>query len=50
MTRLILILQSISKLYHEFELQNFHLGPVIGIAYEPEDYHLSLGIHIAYGF
>lgn len=35
---------------YEFELQNFHLGPVIGIAYEPEDYHLSLGIHIAYGF
>jgi len=35
---------------YEFEIKNFHLGPVIGIAYEPEDYHVSLGVHVAYGF
>ena len=35
---------------YDFEIHNFHIGPVIGIAYDPEDYHLSLGIHIGYGF
>ena len=35
---------------YEFEINNFHLGPVLGFAYDPEDYHISLGIHIGYGF
>ena len=35
---------------YEIEIHNFHLGPVIGFAYEPEDTHLSAGIHIAFGF
>jgi hypothetical protein len=35
---------------YEFELHNFHLGPVLELAYDPEDFHLSLGLHIAYGF
>jgi len=33
-----------------FDLGNFHLGPMFEFAYEPEDYHLSLGLHIGYGF
>lgn len=35
---------------YEFEFKNFHLGPVLEIAYDPEDYHISLGLHIGYGF
>ncbi len=35
---------------YEFELGNFHLGPVAEIAYDPEDYHMSLGLHLGYGF
>ena len=35
---------------YEVELHNFHIGPVIGFAYEPEDTHISAGVHIALGF
>lgn len=35
---------------YEFELGNFHVGPVLELAYDPEDYHISLGIHLGYGF
>lgn len=35
---------------YEWELGNFHVGPVFEIAYDPEDYHISLGLHIGYGF
>ena len=35
---------------YEFEFGDFHLGPVFEVAYDPEDVHLSLGIHIGYGF
>jgi len=35
---------------YEFEFKNIHLGPVIEFAYDPEDFHISLGIHIGYGF
>jgi len=35
---------------YEFEINNFHIGPVLGFAYDPEDYHISLGLHIGYGF
>lgn len=31
---------------YEFEFGSFHIGPVIELAYHPEDYHISLGIHI----
>lgn len=34
---------------YEFELGDFHIGPVAEVAYDPEDIHLSLGIHIGYG-
>ena len=35
---------------YEFEMKDFHLGPAIEFAYEPEDLHISVGIHIGYGF
>lgn len=35
---------------YEFEIRNFHIGPVFEIAYDPEDFHLSLGFHLGYGF
>ena len=35
---------------YEFEFHHFHIGPTLGFAYDPEDYHISLGIHFAYGF
>jgi hypothetical protein len=31
---------------YEFEFGAFHIGPVLELAYHPEDYHISLGIHI----
>ncbi|MCF6350462.1 MAG: hypothetical protein L3J23_05455 [Flavobacteriaceae bacterium] len=33
-----------------FEVGNFHVGPAFEFAYDPNDYHLSLGIHVGYGF
>lgn len=35
---------------YEFEVKNFHIGPAFEFAYDPEDYHISLGLHIGYGF
>jgi hypothetical protein len=35
---------------YEFEIKEFHIGPVLEFAYDPEDYHISLGLHIGYGF
>jgi len=35
---------------YEFVLNDFHIGPALEVAYDPEDIHLSLGIHIGYGF
>lgn len=35
---------------YEFEFKNIHLGPAIEFAYDPEDFHISLGLHIGYGF
>ena len=35
---------------YEFEFHNFHIGPVFELAYDPEDIHISLGLHIGYGF
>lgn len=31
---------------YDFEFHNFHIGPVLGFAYDPEDFHISLGLHI----
>ena len=38
------------EITYELELHDFHLGPVLGFSYDPEDYHISLGVHIGYGF
>ncbi len=35
---------------YEFDLGSFHIGPAFEFAYDPNDYHLSLGIHVGYGF
>lgn len=35
---------------YEFEVGDFHIGPVIEWAYDPEDYHFSLGVHFGYLF
>ena len=35
---------------YEYEINNLHIGPVFKLAYDPEDYHISLGIHIGFGF
>jgi hypothetical protein len=35
---------------YEFEIKNFHIGPAFEFAYDSEDLHISLGIHIGYGF
>lgn len=35
---------------YEFEFGNFHIGPVLEYAYDQEDYHISVGLHVGYGF
>lgn len=35
---------------YEFELGRFHIGPIIGIGFNTEDLHTSLGLHLAIGF
>ena len=35
---------------YEFDIGHFHLGPVLGFASIPGDYHISLGLHLGYGF
>ena len=34
---------------YEFEFNSFHIGPVFEMAYHPEDFHVSLGVHIGLG-
>ena len=35
---------------YEFEFESFHIGPLFELAYHPEDFHISLGIHVGWGF
>jgi hypothetical protein len=35
---------------YEFELGDFHIGPAAELAYDPEDIHFSIGLHVGYGF
>ena len=35
---------------HYLLIKNIHIGPALEFAYEPEDFHISLGIHLGYGF
>jgi len=34
----------------EFEIDHFHLGPAIEYAYASNEFHISIGLHLAYGF
>ena len=35
---------------YEWELGHFHVGPLLGVAINPEHFHASIGLHIAIGF
>lgn len=35
---------------YEFKLGKFHLGPLLGVAFNTEDIHASVGLHLAFGF
>lgn len=35
---------------YEFEVSFFHIGPALEFVYDSEDLHLSLGLHIGFGF
>ena len=35
---------------YEFEIGNLHVGPLLEVAYDPEDIHISLGLHVGIGF
>jgi hypothetical protein len=35
---------------YEFEFGRYHVGPAFEFASDPNDYHLSLGLHLGYGF
>jgi hypothetical protein len=35
---------------YEFETKYFHIGPAFEFAYDKEDSHLSLGLHIGFAF
>jgi hypothetical protein len=35
---------------YEWEIKNFHIGPVLEFAYDVEDIHISLGLHVGLGF
>ncbi|MCC6845364.1 MAG: hypothetical protein LC116_06200 [Bacteroidetes bacterium] len=35
---------------YEFEIDDFHIGPALDFAYAAQDFHISLGLHLGYGF
>ncbi len=39
-----------TEIYYEFEIGKFHVGPAFEFAYDPNDYHLSLGLHVGFDF
>lgn len=38
------------EVLYEFFINNIHLGPVLELAYDKDDYHISTGLHIGIGF
>jgi hypothetical protein len=34
---------------YDFDLGEFHVGPLLEFAIDPEDHHFSVGLHIGYG-
>jgi hypothetical protein len=39
-----------TEVSYEFEIGKFHIGPAFEFAYDPNDYHISLGLHVGLGF
>lgn len=37
------------EVVYEFEFGAFHLGPMVELAYHPEDWHYSIGVHVGIG-
>lgn len=35
---------------YEFEIHDFHVGPVFELAADTDDFHISLGLHLGFGF
>ena len=35
---------------YEFEFNGLHIGPALEFAYDPEDIHISLGVHMGFAF
>jgi hypothetical protein len=35
---------------YDYELGCFHVGPGFELAYDPEDWHISIGLHVGYAF
>ncbi|MCY1720823.1 hypothetical protein OU798_10740 [Prolixibacteraceae bacterium Z1-6] len=35
---------------YEFQVGDVHMGPLLELAHDSEDYHISLGVHIGLGF
>lgn len=36
--------------FYEFIIKGFHLGPVLGMGVDKNDFHISMGIHFGIGF
>lgn len=39
-----------TEISYEFEIGRLHIGPAFEFAYDPNDYHISLGLHVGLGF
>lgn len=39
-----------AEIIYNFKIGIFNLGPLIGVAFNPEDAHASLGLHMSVGF
>ena len=35
---------------YEFQIRKLHIGPLVEFAFDAEDYHISLGLHLGLGF
>ncbi|MCK5028015.1 MAG: hypothetical protein KAR57_00170 [Bacteroidales bacterium] len=39
-----------TEILYEFHIGVFNIGPSIGAAFNPDDFHTSVGVHLAVGF
>jgi len=39
-----------TEVSYGFEVGKLHIGPALEFAYDPNDYHISLGLHLGFGF